>query len=192
MANVEKIVPFILKWETSTVAAGVSNEQLFEKAKKKGFANDPNDLGGATMCGVTIATYTEYRRRKGLSKPTVEQLKAIKYAEWLEILKTMFWDRWKADQIKNQSVANFLVDWVWASGTYGIKLPQKILKVSIDGVVGPKTIAAVNAKDPAILFGLLRQERIDYTDRICKSRLQNRRYYTGWMNRINDLKYSSL
>lgn len=190
MANVEKIVPFILKWETSTIGVGMTNEQLFEKARKRGFANDPHDLGGATMCGVTIATYTEYRRRKGLPKPTVEQLKAIPYKEWLEILKAMFWDRWKADQIRNQSIANFLVDWVWASGNYGIKLPQKILGVTIDGVVGPKTIAAVNAKDPDTLFYQLRQERIDFTDRICKSRPQNKRFYTGWINRIIDLKYS--
>ena len=192
MANVEKIVPFILKWETSTTGVGMTNEQLFEKASKRGFANDPNDLGGATMCGVTIATYTEYRRRKGLPKPTVEQLKEIPYKEWLEILKAMFWDRWKADQIKNQSIANFLVDWVWASGNYGVKLPQKILGVSIDGVVGPKTIAAVNAKDPGTLFYQLRQERIDYTDRICKSRPQNKRFYSGWINRILDLKFSGV
>ena len=176
MANVEKIVPFILKWETSTIGVGMTNEQLFEKARKRGFANDPHDLGGATMCGVTIATYTEYRRRKGLPKPTVEQLKAIPYKEWLEILKAMFWDRWKADQIRNQSIANLL--------------PQKILGVTIDGVVGPKTIAAVNAKDPDTLFYQLRQERIDFTDRICKSRPQNKRFYTGWINRIIDLKYS--
>jgi hypothetical protein len=31
-------------------------------------------------------------------------------------LKSLYWDKWKADQIKSQSVANILVDWVWASG----------------------------------------------------------------------------
>jgi lysozyme family protein len=189
MARCENLVRFILKWETGVSDERMANEPLFEKAKKKGFANDPSDLGGATMCDITLKTYTEYRKRKGLTKPTVEDLKAISYGEWLEVLKTMFWDRWKADQIQNQSVANFLVDWVWASGVYGIKLPQKVLNVSIDGVVGPKTLAAINEKDPAIVFGLMKQERIDYTERICKSRAQNRKFRTGWLNRINDLKY---
>jgi lysozyme family protein len=189
MARCENLVRFILKWETGVSDERMANEPLFEKAKKKGFANDPSDLGDATMCGITLKTYTEYRKRKGLTKPTVEDLKAISYGEWLEILKTMFWDRWKADQIQSQSVANFLVDWVWASGVYGIKLPQKVLNVSIDGVVGPKTLAAINEKDPAIVFGLMKQERIDYTERICKSRPQNRKFRTGWLNRINDLKY---
>ena len=38
MANVDKLLPFILKWEG-------------------GFANDPADAGGATNKGVTIATW---------------------------------------------------------------------------------------------------------------------------------------
>lgn len=64
MARVENIVPFILKWETGTTGIGLTNEQLFEKAKLKGFANDPDDLGGATMCGVTLDTYTSYCSKK--------------------------------------------------------------------------------------------------------------------------------
>ena len=35
MAKVESIVPFILKWETGTTGATLTNEQLFEKAKKR-------------------------------------------------------------------------------------------------------------------------------------------------------------
>ena len=38
MADVDKLLPFILKWEG-------------------GFANDPADAGGATNKGVTIATW---------------------------------------------------------------------------------------------------------------------------------------
>ena len=95
MAEVKKLAPFILKWEG-------------------GFVNDPDDLGGATNKGVTIATYEAYCRKKGYPKPTIERLKALTKEEWTEIIKTMYWDRWKADEIKSQSVANILVDWVWA------------------------------------------------------------------------------
>ena len=123
MADVRKLAPFILKWEG-------------------GFVNDPDDLGGATNMGVTIGTYEAYCRKKGYSKPTVERLKNLTKEEWTEILKTMYWDRWKADEIKSQSVADILVDWVWASGAHGIKIPQRLLGVSVDGIVGPKTIAA--------------------------------------------------
>lgn len=192
MARVESIVPFILKWETGTTGIGLTNEQLFEKAKLKGFANDPDDLGGATMCGVTLATFTEYCRRKGYPRPTIVRLKAITYKEWLEILKTMFWDKWKADQINNESVALILVDWVWGSGKYGITIPQRAIGVTADGIVGPKTIAAVNARDPKQLFDLIRKERLAYIERICKSRPTNLKYKRGWLNRLNDIKFKGI
>ena len=192
MAKVESIVPFILKWETGTTGIGLTNEQLFEKAKLKGFANDPDDLGGATMCGVTLATFTEYCRRKGYPRPTIVRLKAITYKEWLEILKTMFWDKWKADQINNESVALILVDWVWGSGKYGITIPQRAIGVTADGIVGPKTIAAVNARDPKQLFDLIRKERLAYIERICKSRPANVKYKKGWLNRLNDIKFKGV
>ena len=192
MARVESIVPFILKWETGTTGIGLTNEQLFEKAKLKGFANDPDDLGGATMCGVTLATFAEYCRRKGYPRPTIVRLKAIKYKEWLEILKTMFWDKWKADQINNESIALILVDWVWGSGKYGITIPQKAIGVTADGIVGPKTIAAVNAKDPKQLFDLIRKERLAYIERICRSRPTNLKYKRGWLNRLNDIKFKGV
>ena len=192
MARIESIVPFILKWETGTTGIGLTNEQLFEKAKLKGFANDPDDLGGATMCGVTLATFTEYCRRKGYPRPTIVRLKAITYKEWLEILKTMFWDKWKADQINNESIALILVDWVWGSGKYGITIPQKAIDVTADGVVGPKTIAAVNAKDPKQLFDLIRKERLAYIERICRSRPTNLKYKRGWLNRLNDIKFKGV
>ena len=91
MANVSKLVPFILKWEG-------------------GFVNDPDDLGGATNKGITLSAYETYCYRKGYPKPTVECLKNISDATWMDILKTLYWDKWKADQIVNQSVANILVD----------------------------------------------------------------------------------
>lgn len=192
MARIESIVPFILKWETGTTGIGLTNEQLFEKAKLKGFANDPDDLGGATMCGVTLATFTEYCRRKGYPRPTIVRLKAITYKEWLEILKTMFWDKWKADQINNESIALILVDWVFGSGKYGITIPQKAIGVTADGIVGPKTVATVNAKDPKQLFDLIRKERLAYIERICRSRPTNLKYKRGWLSRLNDIKFKGV
>lgn len=189
MANVEKIVPFIIQFEAGVNPAGLTGEKLFEKARKTGYANDPDDLGGATMVGVTIATYTEYCRRKGYPRPTVERLRAMTYTQWLDILKTMFWDRWRADEIKNQSVAEILVDWVWASGKYGITIPQQTLGVTVDGVVGPKTIASVNAQPPATFFARIAAERKAFIERICKSRPINNKYKKGWLRRLNAITF---
>ena len=93
MAQVDKLIPTIIKWEAGTTGEGLTNKELFEKARIKGFANDPVDSGGATMVGVTLATFKEYRKRKKKPTPTVKDLKAITYEEWRDILKTMFWDK---------------------------------------------------------------------------------------------------
>lgn len=189
MANVEKIVPFIIQFEAGIKPAGLTGEQLFEKALKTGYANDPDDLGGATMVGVTLATYTEYCRKKGYPRPTAERLRGMTYTQWLDILKTMFWDRWKADEIANQSIAEILVDWVWASGKYGITIPQQVLGVTVDGVVGPKTLAAVNRQDQAQFFARIMAERKAYIDRICTNRPINNKYKRGWLNRLNAITF---
>ncbi|MGL5913085.1 MAG: glycoside hydrolase family 108 protein [Bacteroidales bacterium] len=170
MANVNKLAPYILKWEG-------------------GFVNDPVDLGGATNKGVTIGAYETYCKNKYYPKPSVEDLKNLTNYEWTDILKTMYWDRWNADDINSQSVANILVDWVWASGVHGIKRVQRILNVKVDGIVGRVTIAAINSMDPLQAFGLIKLDRIKFIDEICASRPANNRFKKGWLNRINDLVY---
>lgn len=170
MADVMKLVPFILKWEG-------------------GFVDDPDDLGGATNRGVTIGTYATYCKKKGYPAPTVERLKNLSEKDWAEILKTLYWDRWKADDIKSQSVANILVDWVWASGVNGIKIPQQVLGVTVDGIVGTKTLAALNARNPKELFEEIKEARVQFIEDICRKRPANNKFKKGWLNRINNLQY---
>lgn len=168
MANHKILEPFILRWEG-------------------GFVNDKDDLGGATNMGVTLDTY----RSVFGSKKTVNDLKRMTRVQWGIIFKKFYWDKWKADDIKDQNVANILVDWIWSSGSYGIKIPQRVLGVSVDGIVGSKTIAAINARDGRELFDTIKQERKDFIERICQKRPQNKKFKKGWLNRINSLAYET-
>lgn len=212
MADYTKMIPFILKWETSVeINKGEALESYFLRARKKGFANDPQDHGGATCCGIILATYKEFRQHMGLTIPTADDLRNISFQEWKMIFKTMFWDRWQGDNIKTQAIANLLVDWVWASGNYGITKPQKLLGLTTDGVVGQKTLAAVNAGDQPALFTRLKHCRVDYVCSIVdrsvaayerkvhhraseKEKLANTQYKfkSGWLRRINAINYKSL
>lgn len=185
MAQIEKIIPFLIYWESGVRHASEDLRTLFEKARAKGIVCDPDDRGGATVAGVTMTTFADYRRRKGLPAPFAADLAGISYAEWLDVLKTLFWNRWQADRIDSQRVAHMLVDWVWTSGSYGITIPQRVLGVKADGIVGKKTVAAVNDSNPANLFALLKRERMAYIDRICRSRSANLRFRNGWLRRIN-------
>ncbi|MDE6022125.1 MAG: peptidoglycan domain protein [Muribaculaceae bacterium] len=186
MAQIEKLIPFIIYFETGVSDVGVSSlPALFEKARARGVAYDPDDRGGLTMAGVTLATYKEYCRKKGLGATDAGKLRNLGYEEWRDILKTMFWDRWQADKIECQALAHMLVDWVWTSGSYGITIPQRALGVKADGIVGVRTLNAVNSGDAASNFTKMKQERIAYIERICRNRLPNRKFRSGWLRRVN-------
>lgn len=139
------------------------------------------------MCGVTLVTYKSYCRKKGLPTPTAKALKEISYNDWLGVLKTLYWDRWQADRIRSQKVANFLVDWVWASGRYGIRLPQEVLGVKVDGIVGDKTIDAVNTEVEDDLLLKLYARRVEYYNRLVAQKPSQKYWYNGWINRLNDI-----
>ena len=192
MAKMENMVPFIIRWETGVVLKmGESNEALFRRAKasKSGFVCDPVDRGGATCIGVTLGTFQTYMAKKGIKNVSTTDLKNIEFKDWLAILKKMYWDCWHADNINNQSVAEVLVDWVWASGKWGVVIPQRMLGVTDDGIVGVMTLDALNKKDPKEFFDSLIMERIAFVEGIVKRTPSQEKFLKGWKNRIYDLKF---
>ena len=108
-------------------------------------------------------------------------------ADWDTVMKKLYWNRWMADLIEDQAIANTLVDWVWGSGVYGIKIPQRMLGVTADGVVGAKTIEALN-NAPKDFLQRLYKEREDFLNRIVKNNPTQKVFLKGWMNRMEDLK----
>jgi len=173
MANIQLLAPLILKWEG-------------------GYTNNPADLGGATNKGVTLSVW----KQQGYDKNDdggidVEDLKLLSAEDVVErILRPHYWNRWQADRIPAQALANILVDWVWCSGSYGIKIPQSVLALKSDGIVGEKTLRAVNDyPDPEGLFDKIKQVRRAYLNMICIDRPANKRFLKGWLNRLNDFKW---
>lgn len=166
MADAKLMIPFIKKWEG-------------------GYANDPDDKGGCTMMGVTIKVYQKYF---GKDK-TCEDLKHITDEEWLTIFKDGYWTPWKADEINNQSIAQLCVDMGWGSGPKtAIKKVQECLGCKPDGIVGPKTLAALNAQPSAGVFRKLWVMRYQWFHQIAKSG-NNKKFLRGWLCRLNDIKY---
>lgn len=167
MADYKKLVPIIKKWEG-------------------GYVNHPLDKGGCTNSGITISTYRFYY---GRSK-TCEDLKKMTEDEWNYIFKAGYWDRWKADEINSQAIANIVVDYVWASGVFGIKYVQQILGVVADGIVGPKTLAALNGyKNQKQLFEKIWARRKYHFDAIVKRNPSQKVFLKGWYARLSDFKY---
>lgn len=165
MAKYTKLIQKVLKWEG-------------------GYAGNIDGMT-CTMKGVTLATYRKFFG----SNKTCKDLKEITQAEWDLIFKEGYWDKWRADEINNQSIADLLVDWTWASGRYGIILPQRVLGVKDDGVVGPKTIAAINDyPNQKELFWKLWNRRKRHFQDIAKNGKE--KFLKGWLHRLEDFIYN--
>lgn len=167
MADYRNIIPFIKRWEG-------------------GYVNHPNDKGGCTNMGVTISTFRQYYGRN----KTCEDLRKLTEEQWQYIFKKGFWDRIQGDKIECQSVANMIADYVWASGVYGIKYVQKLLGVSADGVIGAKTLQAINSYPSSKeLFERIRQRRLDHFDAIVKNNPSQKVFLKGWKRRVNSMDW---
>lgn len=167
MANFDIYAPKLKKWEG-------------------GFANDPDDAGGATNCGVTLATfrmfYGEDKTEQDLYKMTPEQ--------WREIMKGGFWDKCWGDLIKNQSVAECIIDWCINSGIGMLKKVQGIVAVKADGIMGPKTLKAINDYDARKLHFKVKAARTRWLIESVERRSANTKFFDGWINRVADFKYA--
>ena len=106
------------------------------------------------------------------------------------IFKKYYWDRYQADFIHNQSIANICVDWVWASGRAGITRVQQLLQIKVDGIVGPQTVASINLANQRQLFEAIKADRIRFIEEICEKNPSQLVFRKGWLNRINDFKFS--
>ena len=150
-----------------------------------GWANVDGDKGGCTMAGVTIATY---RENYGPNK-TCKDLRNIPDAQWQHIARK-FWDRWRADEINNKSIAYLLVDWTWTSGVYGLYYPQEVLGTKRSDPAKAADIKAINSyPNQRELFNKLWNRRKKHFIALSKQPKQSQ-FLKGWLNRLNHFKFS--
>lgn len=167
MADYEKLVPFVLQHEGGVV-------------------DDPDDAGGFTNKGVTLATF---RSIFGSDK-TKNDLVHITDEEWGYIFKKYYWDKLKADYIDSQSVANIMVDWGYNAGVGTVaKKVQNIIGTKADGVIGQKSIALINGKNPKDLFEQIKNARILFYQKLAENKPSNKKFLKGWLNRTNSFKF---
>ena len=110
-----------------------------------GWVDHPADPGGATMKGVTIGTFAQFKGRK----VTKDELRNISDADLRAIYKRGYWDKVRGDELP-AGLDHVAFDAAVNSGpSRGIRLLQQALGVTADGKIGPETLAraqSVNAR----------------------------------------------
>ena len=155
-----------------------------------GDSGNYNSLGQrvGTNFGISAKTYESWIGRP----PSIADMKAITKPVALQIYRKWFWDEIHADQINNQSVANLIVDHN-VNGGYKVieKAVQRVLNekfnkgLTVDGVFGPKTLAAINSVDQQILFDGIVAERRKIYNQI------GGEFLNGWLNRLSEFTFTA-
>lgn len=150
-----------------------------------GYSNHTEDKGSHTMMGVTLNTYKSYCGQE----KTIKDLRNMSFGTWEAIMKDLYWDKCRADEIENQSVAEILVDWCVNSGMVGLRKVQEIAGAKPDGVAGPKTLAAINGSNQNELFDRIMSARKQFYVNIVKRNPRQKVFMNGWMNRLLMFKF---
>lgn len=152
-------------------------------AHEGGWADHPRDPGGATMKGITLATYRQYR--PGATKA---HLRAITDAEVQTIYRRGYWDAVRGDDLP-AGLDLVAFDAAVNSGpSRGAKWLQTALGVTADGKIGPKTLAAAGRADPAWVIRMASDLRLHFLLGLSTWPT----FGKGWQRRIDDVQARAL
>jgi len=172
----------------------------FEKAQRPLLAHEgtysdhPNDPGGPTKYGITIANYSTFLGRQA----TRDDVRNMTLDEALQIYKPRYWDAIKGDELPG-GLDYCVFDGAVNSGpSQSAKWLQRALAKrglygsAIDGKIGPFTLAAAKAAEARGLTD-------EIINDICDQRLafmQSLRIWptfkNGWTTRVREVRAISL
>ena len=81
--------------------------------------------------------------------------------------------------------ADFAVN---AGTVRSVKTLQSAIGVVADGVIGPRTMAAINGSNPKDLVNKFSDARTDFYQGIVARRPDQARFIRGWLNRTEDAR----
>ncbi len=170
-------------------------------AREGGFVNDPADPGGATNHGVTIHTM----RRLGLDLDAdgdvdVADVRAMTRSRATDIFVDHYFRRPRIDRLP-EPLRPSVFDMYVNGGANAVKILQRLIRdmrieIAVDGVIGPKTIAAAAsafAAAPNHLVDAYGIARRNYYYSLADARPASRKYARrrdggkgGWIARAEE------
>lgn len=148
------------------------------------YSNDPVDRGGPTKFGITLATLSIYRKA-----PVSEAMvKELTLDEALKVYQALYWDPMLLEQVNDHRLSSIILDQAINRGCVAVtRKLQRLLGVGVDGIMGPRTIAALNLVD-AKSFGLkfCFDAQMSYIE-ICYKDPTQLKFLRGWIARTQEL-----
>lgn len=134
------------------------------------------DKGGLTKYGISQKAYPEL------------DIRNLTLENAIAIYKRDYWDKIKGDQIKSYGVAFAIFDQAVNRGVVSaIKTAQKAVGQKDDGLLGPMTLNAINAKpEGQFLDSFISLSKKSYQDIVSRNPAQEV-FINGWMNRLDSL-----
>src|SRR3990167_4597307 len=135
-----------------------------------GYVNDPVDPGGET-------TFEIYKRQY----QTVD-IKNLTLAKAIEIYERDYWNKLKLGALHSQRIAWKVFD-IEVNTGQGDRMLQQALGVTVDGMIGDKTIAAANGADVERLMDKLIELQAKRYAQIVAAGPAKVKFLVGWINR---------
>lgn len=149
-----------------------------------GWADDPDDSGGATMKGVTIGTFAQFKGRK----VTKAELRAISDADLRTIYRRKYWDKVRGDDLP-AGLDLVAFDAAVNSGpARGSRWLQAALGVTADGKIGPVTLAAAQEADAGFIIERALNNRMAFLRGLSNWW----KFGKGWTTRVDAIRSAAL
>lgn len=137
-----------------------------------GYVDDPDDLGGETKYGISKRAYPHL----DIANLTSDQAGRIYHRD--------YWKAARCDQLP-AGVAHMVFDAAVNHGAFRAQqLLQELVGTKVDGIIGPKSLAAVGGFSPSHLIARYGVRRARLYGRICRNNPTQFKFYEGWMNRL--------
>lgn len=151
-------------------------DALLDREGRDKETNYPEDKGGRTKWGIS-----EKANPKAWADGDVTESEAREIFESKYVTSPGF------HKIEDPALKESLIDFGVMSGPgLAISKLQGILKVDQDGVLGPKTLAAIAAWEPRRLTNKLALERVKMASRVVKKDPSQLKFIEGWINRFSE------
>ena len=149
-----------------------------------GFVNHPKDPGGMTNLGVTRSAWEAFINRK----VTEDEMRALTPELVKPFYKALYWDRIKGDVLPD-GVDYAAYDLAVNSGPHrAAQYLQEIAGVTADGMIGPKSIEAIQSCDAKETADAICDMRLDFLKRLATFDT----FGKGWSRRVAEVKAKAI